>query len=114
MNLPIDAQLAAKAVKPVADYAGAAEQAASFVEDDAFNATMFMTDAEQKFAAAQQDVSTLVTTAMELEGALDEQMIVVEHSSSGHDRGRRRHGGAAPVGDFDLAQPDDLTARSWQ
>ena len=46
----------------------AAGQAASFVEEDAFNATMFMTDAEKKFAiAAQQDVSTLVVTAIELE-----------------------------------------------
>ena len=80
MDLPIDGQLAAKATKSVADYAGAAEQAATFVEDDAFNATMFMSDAEQKFAAAQQDVSTLVTTAIELEGALDEQMVAMERS----------------------------------
>ena len=50
------------------------EQAASFVEEDAFNATMFMTDAEQKFAAAQQNVSTLVAAAIELQDALDQQM----------------------------------------
>ncbi len=76
----IDAQLATKAAKAVSDYAGAAQQAASFVEEDAFNATMFMTDAEQKFAGAQQDVSTLVTTAIELEGALTEQMAAMMHA----------------------------------
>lgn len=77
-GLPIDAALPANAAKAVAAYADAAGQAASFVEDDAFNATMFMTDAEQKFEAAQQNVSTLVTTAIELEGALDEQMTTLE------------------------------------
>ena len=79
-DLPIDAQLATKAAKAVSDYAAAAGQAASFVEEDAFNATMFMTDAEQKFATAQQDVSTLVATAIELEGALDEQMMAMIHT----------------------------------
>ena len=79
-NLPIDPLLATKAAKAVDDYAGAAAQAASFVEEDAFNATMFMNDAEQKFTAAQQDVSTLVATAIELEAALDEQMAATMHS----------------------------------
>ena len=79
-GLSIDAQLVTKAAKAVGDYAGAALQAASFVEEDAFNATMFMTDAEQKFAGAQQDVSTLVTTAIELDGALDEQMTAMMHA----------------------------------
>ena len=73
----IDAQLVAKAAS---DYAGAAQQAVAFVEEDAFNATMFMTDAEQKFGAAQQDVSTLVTTFIELTGALDEQMTAMMHA----------------------------------
>jgi hypothetical protein len=49
----IDAQLVAKAAS---DYAGAAQQAAAFVEEDAFNAAMFMTDAEQTFGAAQQSL----------------------------------------------------------
>jgi methyl-accepting chemotaxis protein len=70
----VDPQLAAKAAKAIGDYGGAAEQAASFVEEDAFNATMFMTDADQKFAVAQQNVSTLVAAMIELDGALDEQM----------------------------------------
>jgi methyl-accepting chemotaxis protein len=80
MGLSIDAQLVTKAAKAVSDYAGAAQQAASFVEEDAFNATMFMTDAEQKFAGAQQDVSTLVAATIELEGALDEQMTTMMHA----------------------------------
>ena len=78
--MAIDPQLAVKAAKSVSDYAGAAEQAAAFVEEDAFNATMFMTDAEQKFAAAQQDVSTLVAMTIELENTLDEQMMVMMHA----------------------------------
>ena len=79
-GLPIDAQLATNASKAVAAYGDAAGQAASFVEDDAFNATMFMADAEQKFQGAQQSVSTLVTTAIELAGALEEQMSALEHA----------------------------------
>jgi methyl-accepting chemotaxis protein len=79
-SLPIEAQLTTDAAKAVSAYANAAGQAASFVEDDAFNATMFMTDAEQKFQAAQQSVSTLVTTAIELEGALNEQVTALEHA----------------------------------
>ena len=73
-GLSLDAQLATDAGKAVDAYAAAAAQAAAFVEDDAFNATMFMTDAEMKFAAAQQKVSTLVAAAVELDGAMDEQM----------------------------------------
>lgn len=67
-------RLASDATKSVEAYAGAAAQAASFVEEDAFNATMFMTDAEQKFGAAQQDVSNLVAAAVDLDGAIEEQM----------------------------------------
>jgi methyl-accepting chemotaxis protein len=81
-DLPIDVSLVTTASKAVDAYAAAAGQAAAFVEEDAFNATMFMTDAEQKFTAAQQAVSTLVTTAVELEGALDEQMGALEHARS--------------------------------
>jgi len=79
-GLPIDPRLAADAAKAVATYADAAGQAASFVEADAFNATMFMTDAEQKFQAAQQSVSTLVTRAIELEAALDDQITALERA----------------------------------
>ncbi len=79
-NLPINAQLATNAAKSVGNYADAAGQAAAFVEEDAFNATMFMNDAEQKFTAAQQDVSTLVTTAIQLQSALDDQMTAMLHA----------------------------------
>ena len=53
-GLAIDAGLVTTAAKAVDAYAQAANQAASFVEDDAFNATMFMTDAEQKYAVAER------------------------------------------------------------
>ena len=61
-------------------YGEAAGQAASFVEDDAFTATMSMNDAERKFVAAQQDVSTLTAAAIELESALDERMAALGRS----------------------------------
>jgi methyl-accepting chemotaxis protein len=79
-GLPVDAQLVTKAVKAIGDYAGAAAQAASFVEEDAFNATMFMTDADQKFGSARQDVSTLVATTIGLASAVDEQMTAMMHA----------------------------------
>jgi methyl-accepting chemotaxis protein len=73
-GLPLDAQVASNAAKAVDAYAASAAQAASFVEDDAFNATMFMSDAEIKFGVAQQKVSGLVAVAVELDGAIDDQM----------------------------------------
>jgi methyl-accepting chemotaxis protein len=73
-GLPIDAQILARAKQAVADYAAAAGQAASFVEEDAFNATMFMTGADEKFAAAQKASSALVTVSAQLADALDAQM----------------------------------------
>ena len=73
-GLVVDGQIVSDAVKAVEDYAAAALQAASFVEEDAFNATMFMTDAEQKFAAAEGKVSGLVATAVEIDDAFDKQM----------------------------------------
>ena len=79
-ELPIDGQLLVGASKAVDEYAGAAMQAASFVEEDAFNATMFMTDAEQKFGAAEQKVSGLVVAAVELDAAIDEQMAAMMHT----------------------------------
>jgi methyl-accepting chemotaxis protein len=73
-SLPLDAQLIGDASKAVEAYSSAALQAASFVEEDAFNATMFMTDAEQKFGAAEQKVSNLVVASVELDSAIHEQM----------------------------------------
>jgi methyl-accepting chemotaxis protein len=68
-GLAIEPQLLATAAKAVGEYAEAAKQAASFVEDDAFNATMFMTDAEQKYAVADQDLTTLLAAAAKVADA---------------------------------------------
>jgi len=40
---------------------------------------MFMTDAEQKFEAAQRDVATLVKATIELDSAIDDQMTATMH-----------------------------------
>lgn len=79
-ELPIDRQLVTDATKAMDTYADAAAQAASFVEEDAFNATMFMTDADQKFGIAQNKVSTLVAAAVELDKAMDQQMDSLMHA----------------------------------
>ena len=68
-GLAIDPQLLATSAKAVAGYVDAAKQAASFVEDDAFNATMFMTGADQKYAAAEQAVAVLLAAAAKLADA---------------------------------------------
>jgi methyl-accepting chemotaxis protein len=79
-GLPIDHQVVSDASNAVNAYAAAATQAASFVEDDAFNATMFMTDAEQKYENATQKVSNLVVAAVELDDAIDQQMTTLLHT----------------------------------
>ena len=79
-ELPIDQRLVTDAINAMDAYAGAAAQAASFVEDDAFNATMFMTDADQKFAVAQDNVSRLVAAAVEADNAIDQQMGRLMHA----------------------------------
>ena len=79
-GLKIDGQLATDASKALDAYSGAAMQAAGFVEDDAFSAMMFMTDAEQKFGEAEQKVSNLVTEAVELDDAIDQQMTSMMHT----------------------------------
>ena len=79
-NVAIDRTLAIKAAQAVEQYLGASNQAASFVEDDAFNATMFMTDAEQKYDAAQQAVAALVKATIVADKAIDQQMDALVHS----------------------------------
>jgi methyl-accepting chemotaxis protein len=79
-NVAIDPALASKAAQTVEQYLGAANQAASFVEDDAFNATMFMTDAEQKYDAAQQAVAALVKATIAADDAIDQQMDTMVHT----------------------------------
>ena len=79
-NVAIDPALASKAAQTVEQYLGASNQAASFVEDDAFNATMFMTDSEQKYDAAQQAVSALVKATIVADDAIDHQMGAMLHT----------------------------------
>jgi methyl-accepting chemotaxis protein len=59
----LGADVAKPSVAAVASYVDAAKQAADVVEADAFSATMLMTDAEQKFAAASKLVVGLAETA---------------------------------------------------
>jgi methyl-accepting chemotaxis protein len=65
-GLAMDGKLVADAIKAFGQYGASADQAASFVEDDAFNATMFMTDAEQKYDAAQQAAAALLKSGSAL------------------------------------------------
>ena len=65
-GVAIDPQLLATAAKSIDAYAAAASQAAGFVEEDAFNASMFMTDAEQKYAIADRDVAALLAVAAKI------------------------------------------------
>ena len=73
-GLPIDRGLIDRALKAVDAYGKAAQAAASFVETDAFNATMFMTDAEHKFGVAQQEFSALLTATGALSTRQDRAM----------------------------------------
>ncbi len=68
-GLALDVRLLPAAVKAVATYTEAAKQAAGFVEDDAFNATMFMTDADQKYSVMEQDMGALFEAAAKLSNA---------------------------------------------
>ena len=78
-DLRIDPALLDHARKALDAYAGAAKQAASFADVDAFNATMFMTDAEQKFDLAQQAMSALDDATTRLEFELDVRMADLLH-----------------------------------
>lgn len=62
---PIDHQTMDNASAALAAYADAAKQAADFVEDDAFNAAMFMTDAEQKFAVGDNELGGFVAATVQ-------------------------------------------------
>jgi methyl-accepting chemotaxis protein len=80
-GLQIDPKLISSTVKAFDDYDAAATQAASFVEEDAFNATMFMTDAEQKYDVAQQSATDLLKVGTTLASQLEEQMRDVMHQA---------------------------------
>ncbi len=68
-GLPLDAGVVSKAQGALEAYIAAAKQAADFVEDDAFNATMFMTDAEQKFGTGDKDIADFVAATVALHAA---------------------------------------------
>jgi methyl-accepting chemotaxis protein len=70
-GLPLDAGVTAKARAALEDYAVAAQRSADFVEEDAFNATMFMTDAELKFATGDKEVAAFVAATVALHAATD-------------------------------------------
>ncbi len=63
-GLPLDPAVIDKARTALDAYAGAAKSATDLVEDDAFSATMFMTDAEQKFGIADKDITAFVKAAV--------------------------------------------------
>ena len=79
-EVAIDPAIATKAAPAVEQYLGASNQAASFVEEDAFNATMFMTDSEQKYDAAQNAVAALVKATIAADDAIDQQMDAMVHT----------------------------------
>lgn len=59
-SLQLDRSAMDKAHVALDAYADAAKQAADFVEEDAFAATMFMTDAEQKFTVGDKELGSFV------------------------------------------------------
>ncbi len=63
-GLPLDRSAMDKARAALDAYAEAAKQAADFVEEDAFSATMFMTDAEQKFAVGDKELGSFVAATV--------------------------------------------------
>ena len=93
-GLVVDGQIVSDAVKAVEDYAAAALQAASFVEEDAFNATMFMTDAEQKFAAAEGRFRVWSPRRSRSTMPIDKQMAGLMMRASPDHRWLRGHCGA--------------------
>jgi methyl-accepting chemotaxis protein len=72
-GLPLDPALIDKARAALEAYANAAKAATDVVEDDAFTATMFMTDAEQKFGIADQDITAFVKAAVAAHDAVQAQ-----------------------------------------
>jgi methyl-accepting chemotaxis protein len=73
-QLPFDPGLIDKARRALDDYIVAAKLSAGSVEEDAFNATMFMTDAEQKFGVAEKAISGFVAGAVAVNDAVANQV----------------------------------------
>jgi len=78
-GVPVDPKLVASTAEALEHYADAAGQAASFVEEDAFNATMFMTDAEQKYDIAQHAMADLLAASAVGAEAMDQRMRALLH-----------------------------------
>jgi methyl-accepting chemotaxis protein len=72
-GLPLDPGLIDKARAALDDYAEAAKSASAMVEDDAFAATMFMTDAELKFGTADLDITAFVQATVAAHDAVRQQ-----------------------------------------
>jgi methyl-accepting chemotaxis protein len=62
--LPVDRSAMDRAQAALDAYGEAAKQAADFVEEDAFAATMFMTDAEQKFGIGDKELGSFVAATV--------------------------------------------------
>jgi methyl-accepting chemotaxis protein len=69
----LDSAMLRTTVSAVDAYIQAARQAADFVEEDAFNATMFMTDAEQKFGFAEKAIAAQLAAASQLADAKERE-----------------------------------------
>lgn len=76
-NLLIDAALVVNATGGLSQYGMAAEQAASFIENDTFAALMFMTVAAEKFQQASREFALLQTAADQAAAVYEQKMTAV-------------------------------------
>jgi methyl-accepting chemotaxis protein len=77
----VDAALVEQGAATVNAYADLAKQVADFVEADAFNATMFMTGAEQKYIDATRQMDAVLAGAAKIAQARDRASSAVMHSA---------------------------------
>jgi methyl-accepting chemotaxis protein len=71
----LDAGQLKAAADAIDAYIAAAKQSADVVEQDAFTATMFMTDAEEKFTVAQKQLASLIKDLSALRGGTERDML---------------------------------------
>jgi len=79
-GLPLDPALVDKARAALDAYAAAARQATDVVEEDAFTATMFMTDVEEKFGLADRDITAFVKAAVAAHDQVQAQASATLHA----------------------------------
>ncbi|MBR0851403.1 HAMP domain-containing protein [Bradyrhizobium diazoefficiens] len=72
-GLPIEPRLIEETRQALDNYIKAAQLPADSVEEDAFNATMFMNDAEQKFGLAEKAISRFVDAAVAANDAVTKE-----------------------------------------